>query len=69
MSTITQDGLPDFDLSSSGGMTITEQFHAFDANHPWVYRPLEQLVIQRLAAGAKGVGMKALFEVLRWRSP
>ncbi|MGX4693759.1 hypothetical protein [Streptomyces sp. JNUCC 63] len=41
MSTITQDGLPGLDLSSRGGRTINEQFHAFDASHPWVYRALE----------------------------
>ncbi|WP_073947977.1 hypothetical protein [Streptomyces kebangsaanensis] len=69
MSTITQDRLPGLDLPSRGGKTITEQFHAFDASHPWVYRALEQLVIQRLTAGAKQVGMKALFEALRWRHP
>jgi hypothetical protein len=65
----TQDGLPGLDLPHGGGPTITEQFHAFDAQHPWVYRALEQLVAQRLAAGAKRVGMKALFETLRWRHP
>ncbi|NYV73310.1 hypothetical protein [Streptomyces sp. UH6] len=49
--------------------TISEQFHAFDAAHPWIYTSLERLVAQRLAAGATRVGMKALFEVLRWRRP
>ncbi|MBW1597265.1 hypothetical protein HPT28_09445 [Streptomyces sp. JJ38] len=48
---------------------MSEQFHAFDAQHPWVYRALEQLAAQRLAGGAKRVGMKALFEALRWRHP
>jgi|SRR2546421_539806 len=69
MSTITQDGLPGLALPYRDGLTISEQFHAFDAQHPWVYRDLEQLVIQRLSAGAKRVGMKALFEALRWRHP
>ncbi|MEU3553346.1 hypothetical protein [Streptomyces fragilis] len=49
--------------------TITEQFHAFDAAHPWIYTSLERLVAQHLAAGATRVGMKALFEALRWRRP
>jgi|UPI000400BB7E MFS family permease len=40
-----------------------------DTEHPWAYRELEWLVVQRLAAGAKRVGMKALFEALRWRHP
>ncbi|MFF7899690.1 hypothetical protein ACIP4X_29690 [Streptomyces sp. NPDC088817] len=64
MSTIDQDGLPGLRLPQ--GPTITEQFHAFDSQHPWVYRALEQLVEQRLAAGATRVGMKALVEALRW---
>ncbi|MDT0382302.1 hypothetical protein RM572_26440 [Streptomyces sp. DSM 42041] len=49
--------------------TISERFHKFDAAHPWVYRELEQLVARRLASGEKRVGMKALFEALRWRHP
>ncbi|MFJ7342409.1 hypothetical protein ACIQU3_19220 [Streptomyces sp. NPDC101110] len=70
MSTITQAGLPGLDLPHQGVRpTITEQFHAFDSQHPWVYRALEQLVAARLAAGATRVGMKALFEALRWRHP
>lgn len=70
MSTITQTGLPGLDLPHPGVRpTITEQFHAFDAGHPWVYRALEQLVAARLATGATRVGMKALFEALRWRHP
>ncbi|MFE3645925.1 hypothetical protein ACFXOM_33965 [Streptomyces sp. NPDC059169] len=68
--TTTQDGLPGLDLPHRDVRpSITEQFHAFDAQHPWVYRALEQLVAQRLAAGAKRVGMKALLETLRWRHP
>lgn len=49
--------------------TISEQFHAFDTAHPWVYRELEHLVARRLASGVKRVGMKELFEALRWRHP
>ncbi|MFE0187977.1 hypothetical protein [Streptomyces sp. NPDC058989] len=64
MSTLTQNGPPGLDLPHRDGPTISEQFHAFDAQHPWVYRSLEQLVVQRLSDGAKRVGMKALFEGL-----
>jgi hypothetical protein len=67
MPTLTQEALPGLD--SPPRATITEQFRAFDAAHPWVYRALERLVTQRLAAGATRVGMKALFEALRWRHP
>ncbi|MFH9071417.1 hypothetical protein [Streptomyces alboflavus] len=49
--------------------TITEQFLAFDAEHPYVYRALERLTVERLAAGATRIGLKELFEALRWRLP
>ncbi|MFD7320623.1 hypothetical protein ACFV9D_05950 [Streptomyces sp. NPDC059875] len=49
--------------------TITEQFHAFDAQHPHVYRALERMTSERLAAGATRIGLKSLFETLRWRMP
>lgn len=41
----------------ASGRSITEQFHAFDAHNPRVYRALE-----RLAAGATRVSLKDLFE-------
>jgi hypothetical protein len=49
--------------------TITDQFLAFDAAHPYVYRALEKLAAERLAAGATRIGLKELFEDLRWRLP
>ncbi|MFE0055334.1 hypothetical protein [Streptomyces sp. NPDC059003] len=49
--------------------TITDQFLAFDAEHPYVYRALERLTAERLAAGATRIGLKELFEALRWRLP
>ncbi|MET8503127.1 MULTISPECIES: hypothetical protein [unclassified Streptomyces] len=51
------------------GRTITEQFHAFDAHNPHVYRALERLAARRLAAGATRVGVKDLFEDLRRQLP
>ncbi|MDF3292439.1 hypothetical protein [Streptomyces silvisoli] len=48
---------------------LTDRFLAFDAEHPYVYRALERLTAQRLAAGATRVGLKALFEDLRWQLP
>ncbi|MFE4059938.1 hypothetical protein ACFXP3_27210 [Streptomyces sp. NPDC059096] len=67
---MSQDGLPGLALPrQTVRPTITEQFAAFDAQHPWVYRALVQLVEQRLGMGAQRVGMKALFEALRWRHP
>ncbi|WP_203615376.1 hypothetical protein [Streptomyces sp. SID13726] len=49
--------------------TLTDRFRAFDAEHPYVYRALERLTADRLAAGATRVGLKALFEDLRWQLP
>lgn len=64
-----QDFLPLVDVvpSRAGRPTITEQFLAFDAELPYVYRALERLTAHRLAAGATRIGLKVLFEALRWR--
>ncbi|MEV7145400.1 hypothetical protein AB0O05_02735 [Streptomyces sp. NPDC093084] len=51
------------------GRTITEQFHAFDARNPHVYRALERMTARRLAAGATRVSLKDLFEDLRRQLP
>jgi hypothetical protein len=46
-----------------------EQFHAFGAHNPHVYRALERMVARRLAAGATRVSLKDLFEDLRRQLP
>ncbi|MFD5972768.1 hypothetical protein [Streptomyces bacillaris] len=51
------------------GRTITEQFHAFDARNPRVYRSLERMAACRLAAGATRISLKDLFEDLRRQLP
>jgi hypothetical protein len=51
------------------GRTITEQFHAFDAHNPHVYRALERMTARRLASGATRVSLKDLFEDLRRQLP
>ncbi len=53
----------------ASGRTITEQFRAFHAQHPHVYRALERMAARRLAAGATRVGLKDLFEDLRRELP
>uniref|UniRef100_UPI003C7B9841 hypothetical protein n=1 Tax=unclassified Streptomyces TaxID=2593676 RepID=UPI003C7B9841 len=53
----------------ASGRSITEQFRAFDANNPHVYRALERLAARRLAAGATRVSLKDLFEDLRRQLP
>ncbi|MDJ0464666.1 MULTISPECIES: hypothetical protein [Streptomyces] len=49
--------------------TITDQFHAFHAQHPHVYRALERMTARQLATGATRVGLKNLFEDLRRELP
>ncbi|MDX2610989.1 MULTISPECIES: hypothetical protein [Streptomyces] len=53
----------------ASGRTITEQFHAFDAHNPHVYRALERMAARRLATGATRVSLKDLFEDLRRQLP
>ncbi|MFJ5265491.1 hypothetical protein ACIQAC_33995 [Streptomyces sp. NPDC088387] len=52
-----------------GARTISEQFHAFDAQNPDVYCALECMAARRLAAGATRVSLKDLFEELRRQLP
>ncbi|MEU8936027.1 hypothetical protein AB0D30_39825 [Streptomyces sp. NPDC048409] len=51
------------------GRTITEQFHAFDARNPHVYRAFERMTARRLAAGATRVSLTDLFEDVRRQLP
>ncbi|MFD4479453.1 hypothetical protein ACFWPU_25510 [Streptomyces sp. NPDC058471] len=53
----------------STGRTITEQFRAFDAHNPHVFRALERMTGRRLATGATRVSLKDLFEDLRRQLP
>lgn len=46
--------------------TLDERFAAFHAAHPWVYEALEELMTQWVKAGGGPIGVKALFEQLRW---
>lgn len=46
--------------------SIDEKFHAFHAAHPEVYDELVELARCGVAAGQRRLGMKQLFEVLRW---
>ncbi|MFJ7528023.1 hypothetical protein ACIQ1S_24220 [Streptomyces griseus] len=71
--TTTQEQLPALGLphrlDHGTHPTITQRFRDFDTEHPWIYLRLERLVARRLAAGATRIGMKALFEALRWQQP
>jgi hypothetical protein len=57
------------ETNRASGRTITEQFHAFDAHNPHVYRALERMAARRLAAGDTRVSLKDLFEDLCRRLP
>ena len=46
--------------------TIESRFEAFHARHPDVYRHLVRLAYEARRAGRERIGMKMLFEVLRW---
>lgn len=47
--------------------TLQEKFEEFDALNPWVYQRLVQMTGDLVARGRTRVGMKMLFEVLRWQ--
>lgn len=73
MSTVPDDQLllPCGDLVEpeyAAELTIAERFALFHAANPHVADGLEQLAEQWLAAGNRTVGMKALYERLRWES-
>jgi len=48
------------------GGTIQERFDAFDRANPWIYNALVELSRELLGSGKDRIGMKMLFEVLRW---
>lgn len=53
-------------VPATSGLTIDEAFDEFDRNNPHIYRNLRFLARQALHAGRKRIGMKFLFERLRW---
>lgn len=54
-------------LIPASGATIDERFRDFHTQNGWVYRQLEAMTTELVAAGQRRVGMKMLVEVLRWR--
>lgn len=53
-------------LDFSSARSIQERFEAFDEANPAVFRMLVELAEQARSSGAKRIGMKCLWEVLRW---
>lgn len=49
------------------GLSLEEQFALFHQANPHVYQALRQLAIQLAQRGHRRIGIKMLFEVLRWQ--
>ncbi|MEU0443812.1 hypothetical protein ABZ202_29470 [Streptomyces sp. NPDC006186] len=49
--------------------SLDERFEAFHSSHPWIFEALEELTAEWVAAGGGQIGIKALFEQLRWSTP
>lgn len=47
--------------------SIEERFETFHGDNPWVYDSLRLLALDMVRKGHKRVGLKMLFEVLRWQ--
>ena len=47
-------------------LTLDERFALFDEANPWVADALVELADDLVAHGARRIGVKHLFEVLRW---
>jgi hypothetical protein len=58
------DGPVLVDAPASG--TIQERFERFHAANGWVYEALKKLVEQYVARGRKRIGIRMLWEVVRW---
>jgi hypothetical protein len=46
--------------------TITDRFETFHQTNPWVYAELVRLARELVQKGHERIGMKMLFEVIRW---
>ena len=51
----------------SVGASIQEKFEAFHEANPWVFSALVGMTRELVSRGRRRVGMKMLFEVLRWQ--
>jgi len=49
------------------GATLEEQFAAFHCANPHVYAALRRLALGMVRRGQRKIGVKMLFEVLRWQ--
>lgn len=54
-------------VNHARGATLEEQFIAFHTANPHVYDALRRLAIGMVRRGQQRIGIKMLFEVLRWQ--
>ena len=60
-------GLAPVPVTTSSAGTIEEAFLRFHEANPWVYEALVRLARDLHRRGRRKIGMKMLFEVLRWQ--
>jgi hypothetical protein len=53
--------------SRARGLTLEQQFLAFHRTNPHVYQALRRLALELVGRGHRRIGIKMLFEVLRWQ--
>lgn len=58
---------PTVHVNHARGATLPEMFQAFHAANPHVYHALRRLAVGMVRRGQARIGIKMLFEVLRWQ--
>jgi hypothetical protein len=53
--------------ASPRSATLQQRFEAFHLANPWVLAELERMTAELAAAGRTRIGVKMLFEVIRWQ--
>lgn len=54
------------DFFADADLTIQERFERFDRENPVVYQHLERLAFEAVASGMQRIGVRNLWEVMRW---
>ena len=60
------DERTDVNFYADRSKTIEERFREFDEANPQVYATLKKLAFEGVAAGMKKLGIRNLWEVMRW---
>jgi hypothetical protein len=59
------DDAPEFKPVTGAG-SIQQRFEQFHRLNPWVYAALERLATEYVGRGRKRIGIRMLWEVVRW---